>query len=213
MTDGRFRHMPVMDGPETTEIIRNSDDYKINKIPIIACSADVFPESKKKAIESGMNFYLTKPLSEQALEEILLSILSKNVQNDATTSISADKSTSSEVKKFCDLSFLKKTFDNDIEIILGVLQIFIDETPKDYQKLKQAIEDKNWDITRETAHKLKSSFKTIGLKNEADILQKIEYSSREKLEFSLLTEYFIELNQSYPKIIEEINQYIQDFPS
>ncbi len=209
-------HMPVMDGPETTEIIRNSNDDKTNKIPIIACSADVFPESKKKAIESGMNFYLTKPLSEQALEEVLLSILSKNVQDDTTIFVSTDntdKPTSLEVKKFCDLSFLKKTFDNDIEIIQGVLQIFIEETPKDYQKLKHAIEEKNWDIAQETAHKLKSSFKTIGLKNETDILQKIEYSSKERLEFSLLKEYFIELNQSYPKIIKEINRYIQDFPS
>lgn len=209
-------HMPVMDGPEATEIIRNSDNDKINKIPIIACSADVFPESKKKAIESGMNFYLTKPLSEQALEEVLLSVQSKNLQND--TSISStidnvDKLASLEVKKFCDLSFLKKTFDDDTKIIQGVLQIFIDETPKDYQKLKQAIEEKDWDVTHEIAHKLKSSFKTIGLQNETDILQKIEYSSKEKLEFSLLKEYFQVLNQSYTKIIKEINQYIQDLSS
>ncbi|WP_106794918.1 ATP-binding protein [Aquimarina sp. Aq78] len=209
-------HMPVMDGPEATKIIRSSNDDKINKIPIIACSADVFPESKKKAIESGMNFYLTKPLSEQALEEVLLSIQSKNPQNDTIISSNidnTDKSASLEVKKLCDLSFLKKTFDNDTEIIQGVLQMFIDETPKDYQKLKQAIEERNWDVTREIAHKLKSSFKTIGLKNETNILQKIEYSSKEKIEFSLLKEYFLTLNQSYHKIIAEINQYIQDLSS
>ncbi|PKV52181.1 PAS domain S-box-containing protein [Aquimarina sp. MAR_2010_214] len=209
-------HMPIMDGPETTEIIRNSNNNQINKIPIIACSADVFPESKKKAIESGMNFYLTKPLSEQALEEVLLSIQSKNSQNDISIPNNIDhpnKLTSLETKKLCDLSFLKNTFDNDTEIIKGVLQMFIDETPKDYQKLRQAIEEKNWGVTQETAHKLKSSFKTIGLKNETDILQKIEYSSKEKLDFNLLKEHFMVLNQSYSKIIKEINNYIQDFPS
>ncbi len=200
-------HMPVMDGPETTEIIRKSSNGKINQLPIVACSADVFPESKKKAIESGMNFYLTKPLSEEALEEILLSIQS-NIKNNI--SFLSKTNTLSNNKKFCDLSFLKKTFDNDVEIIKSVLQVFIEETPSEYKKLKEAIENKNIDAIRGIAHKLKSSFKTIGLQKETSVLENIEYSSKEKLEFPLLVEQFHNLDQSYSKIIEEVHDYIND---
>ncbi|WP_271782113.1 hybrid sensor histidine kinase/response regulator [Aquimarina algiphila] len=200
-------HMPVMDGPETTEIIRKSSNNRINQLPIVACSADVFPESKKKAIESGMNFYLTKPLSEEALEEILFSLQS-NIKNK--TSFHTDTNPIADNKKFCDLSFLKKTFDNDIEIIKSVLQIFIEETPEEYKKLKEAIENKNINVIQGIAHKLKSSFKTIGLQKETSILEDIERSSKEKLEFSLLLKLFQDLDEYYPKIIKEVQQYIND---
>ncbi|WP_271764991.1 PAS domain-containing hybrid sensor histidine kinase/response regulator [Aquimarina algiphila] len=200
-------HMPVMDGPETTEIIRKSSNNRINQLPIVACSADVFPESKKKAIESGMNFYLTKPLSEEALEEILFSLQS-NIKNK--TSFHTDTNPIANNKKFCDLSFLKKTFDNDIEIIKSVLQIFIEETPEEYKKLKEAIENKNINVIQGIAHKLKSSFKTIGLQKETSILEDIERSSKEKLEFSLLLKLFQDLDGYYPKIIKEVQQYIND---
>ncbi|WP_282080196.1 PAS domain-containing hybrid sensor histidine kinase/response regulator [Aquimarina algiphila] len=200
-------HMPVMDGPETTEIIRKSSNNRINQLPIVACSADVFPESKKKAIESGMNFYLTKPLSEEALEEILFSLQS-NIKNK--TSFHTDTNPIADNKKFCDLSFLKKTFDDDKEIIKSVLQIFIEETPEEYKKLKEAIENKNINVIQGIAHKLKSSFKTIGLQKETSILENIERSSKEKLEFSLLLKLFQDLDGYYPKIIKEVQQYIND---
>ncbi|WP_109437048.1 ATP-binding protein [Aquimarina sp. AU119] len=200
-------HMPVMDGPETTEIIRKSSNNRINQLPIVACSADVFPESKKKAIESGMNFYLTKPLSEEALEEILFSLQS-NIKNK--TSFHTDANPIADNKKFCDLSFLKKTFDDDKEIIKSVLQIFIEETPEEYKKLKEAIENKNINVIKGIAHKLKSSFKTIGLQKETSILEDIERSSKEKLEFSLLLKLFQDLDEYYPKIIKEVQQYIND---
>ncbi len=209
-------HMPVMDGPETSEIIRRSNNPKISQIPIIACSADVFPESKKKAIDSGMNFYLTKPLSEKALEEILFSLRPNIELNKISTdriSEALKKSLSPNVEKLCDLSFLRETFDNDNQIIKSVLEIFIKETPEDYQKLKLAINQQNKNKIKETAHKLKSSFKTIGLKNEVIILEKIEYNSKQEIEFIIFHKLYQELNQSYALIIEEIQQYVEELSS
>lgn len=60
--------MPVMNGYQATEFIRN----KINRvknpdIPIIALTADAFPETKRKVIESGMNDFVTKPLEQNDL--------------------------------------------------------------------------------------------------------------------------------------------------
>ena len=211
-------HMPVMDGPETAKKIRQSSNSKINKIPIIACSADVFPESKRKAIESGMNFYLTKPLNEKALKEILLSIQSETSSNitnnhDNTTK---NKSNSLRSKKLCDLSFLKKTFDDDHEIIQSVLEIFMEETTKDYSILENYFKEKDTgkieDIAQ-VAHKIKSSFKTIGLQREASILEKIEDLAKSKAEFNILLKHFNKLNKSYPKIIKEVKQSIKDLSS
>ncbi|MEW7292754.1 PAS domain-containing hybrid sensor histidine kinase/response regulator [Aquimarina sp. 2304DJ70-9] len=204
-------HMPVLDGPETAEQIRQSENPKINQIPIVACSADVFPESKKRAIESGMNFYITKPISEEALEEILYSLRPKTSQN-TKSSFTKEDTLNLPTKKNCDLSFLRKTFDNDHEIIQSVLQIFIEETPEDYNRLRNAIENQNGLLIKEVSHKLKSSFKTLGLQEESAILEKIEHLSKEG-KLGEISELFLKLDQSYSKIIEEIKQSIKELTS
>ncbi|MEM6721267.1 MAG: ATP-binding protein [Bacteroidota bacterium] len=62
--------MPVLDGLEATAAIRALDQTK-KDVPIVACSADVFPESRQKAEEAGVNYYITKPISAKSINEIL----------------------------------------------------------------------------------------------------------------------------------------------
>lgn len=62
--------MPVLDGLEATAAIRALDTNKRN-VPIVACSADVFPESRQKAEEAGVNYYITKPINAKSINEIL----------------------------------------------------------------------------------------------------------------------------------------------
>ena len=54
--------MPVMDGYDATRHIRALERSDSKRIPIVAMTADAFPDSKRKAIECGVNEYLTKPL-------------------------------------------------------------------------------------------------------------------------------------------------------
>ena len=59
--------MPVMDGYEATRKIRALDDEYVRKLPIIAMTANAFTEDKTKALKSGMDDYLTKPLESEKL--------------------------------------------------------------------------------------------------------------------------------------------------
>jgi len=52
--------MPVLNGLESTILIRKMPLN--NSVYIIGLSANVFDEDQKRAIESGMNDYLTKPI-------------------------------------------------------------------------------------------------------------------------------------------------------
>ncbi|TPN84810.1 PAS domain-containing hybrid sensor histidine kinase/response regulator [Aquimarina algicola] len=200
-------HMPVMDGAETTIQIRKMQDPKVSKIPIVACSADVFPESKKKAFEAGMDFYLTKPLGENELREILLSLTHRENNTEQNQPVQQKKT------KFCDLSFLQKTFHNDSDIIINVLQIFVDETTLDYKKLEKAIQSKDIDFIREIAHKLKSSFRTIGLHDETNALVKIEKAARENTDFNIILNSFTFINNRYLDIIKELKSIIKELNS
>ena len=46
---------------------RASNRLRNAEIPIIALTADAFPETKKKVMESGMNDFVTKPLEQTDL--------------------------------------------------------------------------------------------------------------------------------------------------
>ncbi len=68
-------HMPVMDGCETTKIIRGLKTKELAEIPIIAMTANAFPEDKKRAFNSGVNAYLIKPVRINDLVKVLKLIL------------------------------------------------------------------------------------------------------------------------------------------
>lgn len=56
--------MPIMDGFEATEKIRETEN---NKLPIIALTAFSEMYQKENAIKKGFNIYMTKPLNRKAL--------------------------------------------------------------------------------------------------------------------------------------------------
>lgn len=54
--------MPVMDGIEATKAIRMLERSDAKKIPIIAMTANAFPEDIQRCLDAGMNAHLAKPL-------------------------------------------------------------------------------------------------------------------------------------------------------
>lgn len=67
--------MPIMDGYEASRKIRSLDRKDLAEIPIIALTANVFDEDKKKALSNGMNAHIAKPLDVNVMYEVLGNIL------------------------------------------------------------------------------------------------------------------------------------------
>lgn len=68
--------MPEMDGYEATRRIRNLDDARAD-IPIVAMTANAFEEDRQKALESGMNAHVSKPVDMNMLFKVMVQILKK----------------------------------------------------------------------------------------------------------------------------------------
>ena len=67
--------MPVMDGYTATRRIRALNDPARAAVPIVAMTANVFEEERKRAFDCGMNGFLSKPLVIEALIAALQDIL------------------------------------------------------------------------------------------------------------------------------------------
>ena len=68
--------MPIMNGFETTEYIRNT---MFSKIPIIALSADVTTVDLEKCKGVGMTDYITKPVDEKILYSKIIGLVKKPI--------------------------------------------------------------------------------------------------------------------------------------
>ena len=69
--------MPVMGGLELTSIIRTYPDKNKAKIPILAVTANVLQEDRKKYIECGINDLVLKPFSEKELIDKIADYIAK----------------------------------------------------------------------------------------------------------------------------------------
>lgn len=64
--------MPELDGPEATRRIRADEDAEgLARTPIIALSANAFPEDRDACHAAGMNGFLVKPLAREELAALL----------------------------------------------------------------------------------------------------------------------------------------------
>ncbi len=76
--------MPIMDGYEATRIIRSFPNESLSKIPIVALSANAFPDDKKKAFDCGMDAFISKPVSSDKLARVLNVIFNSDIKKTAS---------------------------------------------------------------------------------------------------------------------------------
>jgi len=67
--------MPEMDGFQATRAIRDREKaLGIPRVPIIALTAHAMSGDREKCLQSGMDYYLSKPLKVQELRDLLQTI-------------------------------------------------------------------------------------------------------------------------------------------
>ncbi|MGR9014672.1 MAG: response regulator [Gammaproteobacteria bacterium] len=65
-------HMPVMDGYQATEAIRQWEDRNnLPRLPVIAMTANVLTGDREQCLQAGMDDYLGKPIQQQNIIDVL----------------------------------------------------------------------------------------------------------------------------------------------
>jgi signal transduction histidine kinase/CheY-like chemotaxis protein len=149
--------MPVLDGYKTAQIIRN--ELKLNT-PIIAMTAHVMPGENEKCISYGMNDYISKPYKEIDLYNLINKYVFKTLNI-----LPAKTETKSSIskKRTIDLSYLIQLSKGNKNFVLQMLEIFLEQTPKDLNQLALEINNENFDNASTIAHRMKTSINFMGL--------------------------------------------------
>lgn len=160
-------HMPVMDGLEATQIIRQSFDSPKKDIPIIAFTANAIKGEREDYIDIGMNDYISKPF----IPDELHSIISKYY-------FSPKKAEADFVSPLFDLTYLNSISDNNQDFIREIITTFIDQTPPLLSEIEEASKNKEWTIVGDLAHKLKPNLTLLGINQLKPLIQSLEIDGR-----------------------------------
>ena len=151
--------MPVMTGQEATMAIRQIEhDASQSPTPILALTANVMPEDKRNALESGMDDFLIKPINPDNLEKSLKKWLSKTDTIIGPT-ITAIKS---------------EVLTSDVRRSQRVIELFLKDLNDRIPAIDSAISTGDANNLLQLAHGLKGSSLQIGAPGLAALARDLE---------------------------------------
>jgi signal transduction histidine kinase/CheY-like chemotaxis protein/HPt (histidine-containing phosphotransfer) domain-containing protein len=185
--------MPVMDGYSATRVIR--EELK-RDIPIIAMTAHAMTGEKEKCLQLGMNDYVSKPIRETDL----YNIIARHAQHLPELTAAASGSTT------INLDYLHQLSGNDAEFEAQILQQFTLQVPQELEALREAISSRSFDTARRVAHSLKSTVGYVGLAEELHpALNRIESQAEREAEAGL-AEDFAKVEATCTRALVEISR-------
>ncbi len=173
--------MPVMNGIEATEAIRNLTDPVKAATPVIAVTANAIKGTETKYFSAGMNDYITKPYTDVDL----YNAIKRNLTKEKTAG-----KTSTRIKKgplkmkksvpLYDLSEIKEISNGNDKIIEDLIQIFKNTAPKTLKELNEFYTEGNMEGVSAIAHKLKSTVHTLKINSLSAIVNVLEHREKAK---------------------------------
>jgi PAS domain S-box-containing protein len=170
-------NMPELDGNQATAMIRADEQNPNQQTPIIGLSAAAMLEEKNKAIQAGMNEFITKPFSPAMLRKTTCELLGIDTN---TNEKQEHKETLTDV--MVDLSYLHDLSHGDPIFIKDMLQTFINEAPAYIEELSAAMQASNWPVVYKVAHQLKPNFMMLGMLPEQGLAMRLEKIAKHKEE-------------------------------
>jgi len=160
--------MPEMNGLEATKKIRNPRSAIQNRqIPIIAMTAYAMQGDREKCLEAGMNDYVTKPVSPQALAEALDKWLPKETAPTTYQALEAAEETVSlsaqqpKAPVFDKAGMMLRLMDDE-DLARTVAKGFLDDIPRQIEALRNYLEAGNATGARQQAHTIKGASANVG---------------------------------------------------
>jgi HPt (histidine-containing phosphotransfer) domain-containing protein len=167
--------MPIMDGFEATAKIRGSN---VNRVPIIALTANAMDGERERCLAAGMDDYLSKPVRAQDLFERLQHWIGRH--SEVTPRSPARLSLTLDDLRPGLRQFIANMEEDGIESqeVDAVLESFLQTTAKVMDELHEAVRDRDRARCGKAAHTLKGACANLGLKPLVDLARTLEESGR-----------------------------------
>ena len=186
--------MPEMDGIETLQNMKSLTDNLSKETPVIMLTANAIVGAKEEYMEAGFTDYLTKPIQETQILEMLLKYLpgeltcrNAKIKNPEEM-VQTEQEEHIEEPETGPMQLLEKLEGFDVQLGLSYCmneKDFYTEMLKEYRKadkvskLKQFFAEEDWNNYGVIVHGLKSTSLTIGAVHLSEEAKALEMAAKE----------------------------------
>ncbi len=156
--------MPQMDGMEATMEIRRREEKTGAHIPIVAMTAHAMKGDQERCLASGMDGYVSKPISLAVLQAEIDRVLSEHPAKKQEPAIQLDE--------------LRARLDGNDDLMAELAQLFLDDAPRLIQAIHEAVASGDAARLESAAHALKGSASTLGANGLTSFARKLEMQAR-----------------------------------
>ena len=182
-------HMPRMDGYTLTSTIRAAEEARGDgrRMPILALTANALRGEEVKALEAGMDEYITKPVLLSVLQAALHRYLppldgtgAPLPERAAPTPAAVPPASepTGEGEPALDVNVLKELVGDDPEIIQDFLLEYQQTASRLVEELRGAYVAGDLKGVGSVAHRLKSSSRAVGARSFGERCQRLETAAR-----------------------------------
>lgn len=163
-------HMPVMDGIEATKTIRKLR----TGVPVIGLSADALSTDIEGAKRAGMDDYLTKPVSCDALEAVLRRFAPNGRKQTEKKRFDRKGKTATGEGRERVVAHVMKSYINDRDFAVEMYRICAESVASLTVQVREKIAKGEYDRLPEMLHNLKGVLLQCGLKEEGRKASELE---------------------------------------
>jgi two-component system sensor histidine kinase/response regulator len=181
-------HMPVMDGFEATRRLRANPDYC--HIPIIALTASVMEEDKKRCSEAGMNAYVAKPVDLEVLRKQLLQFLPGTASQKLAPAMAMPDEAQGTLPPIAGLDVQQglSAMGGRQSVYIRMLMKFNDNLSREFEpQFRTAVQTEDWVVAERLVHSLKGVAQTLGARDLVRSIVGLETVVRQHLVAEALT--------------------------
>jgi PAS domain S-box-containing protein len=178
--------MPVMDGFEATQKIRQGDAGDLYEgIPIIAMTANAIKNDKENCLNAGMSDYLSKPFDPDILhKKLLVWVPEVSIETETETETETIKDVANNISNQQADCWNKKTFlvrlSGNEAVLYKVVTVFLMNTPHLISTLEDMISQQDFVQIKSISHTLKGSCANISAIALAGVTSEIERAATEQ---------------------------------
>ncbi len=170
--------MPELDGYAATRMLRASDSPKA-KIPVVAVTAHAVQGDRERALEAGMDDYVTKPVTPQSLMKVLSRWLATETDERAheARELRARRRQTAKTIRFSRTPAL----DSNVKRSALVCEMFLRLVPAQVEAIASAPSSERVGVAQ-SAHRLKGSCLSVGATSMAKVCADIEAAPERRSE-------------------------------
>ena len=161
--------MPVLDGLETTRLIRQEERWA--KLPILAMTAHAMQGDREECLDAGMDGYISKPVNPAHLVSMIESHLVAAPKRHAHLGVADGRI------DVIDHRLAAQSLDISPQLLKGMLDLFLQIAPERMHKLHSAVRQHEWECAMKEAGEMKRAAERIAATSIVDCASEIEIST------------------------------------